>query len=137
VTSKERRWQAREMQNRGEAVPCQVCGLRRHTLAQHLRHSHGLTTAAYRARFPGAPVASSHFGGHVRDRRADGVGGRPVVWTRESALEVLRAEPRALTVREWRGRAPSLVTLQRLFGTWRRAWRKAGHRPRRPYGQRR
>lgn len=48
----------RESRPDNELVTCQICGERYGSLSGHLMDAHGITSDAYREKFPGAPVVS-------------------------------------------------------------------------------
>jgi hypothetical protein len=124
-----------------DLVVCEECGGRFHLIAgNHLKFVHGITTAEYRRRHPGAATISDNYrafkwGELVHNRL------RPVPVSDERMLDLLQAEARKLgrspTAREWdrrqRGRLtiPSSDAMIGRFGSWSAALEAAGLQSRR------
>lgn len=70
-------------------VSCRICGRKAHNLGRHLRRRHGLTSARYVERFPGAHVTSAVYRKRVAGAREPHVEHDPRYGTpaRISALE--------------------------------------------------
>jgi hypothetical protein len=127
-------------------VECLICGDRMRTLATHLPRRHGVSSAEYLRRYPGAALISEELRAIRRDLALDRGWAR--YWTRARIRAALKRDAkrrgRAPREREWRTRRgrpradgtkaparsrPTAPIVLREYGSWEAALKDAGLTP--------